>query len=82
MSDPVSLEFLAHQQQRLLDEMLAMRADLQDLRDARERSRDDVAVLTAMVLRLEGSLAREARSLQARFDLLDRRPTRVEEPSP
>ncbi len=39
--EPVTLEFLARQQQRILDEMGSMR--------------DDMQVLTAMVMRLDGT---------------------------
>jgi hypothetical protein len=77
--DGATLEFLAQQQRRILDEIAAIRVDLQDLRDARERSREDVAVMTAMALRLENSLAREARSLHSRFDFLDHRLARTEQ---
>jgi len=40
--EPITLEFLACQQQRLLDEMGSMR--------------DDMQVLTAMVMRLDGTV--------------------------
>ena len=40
--EPITLEFLARQQQRMLDEMASMR--------------DDMQVLSAMVMRLDGTV--------------------------
>ena len=44
MPDPVTLEFLAEQQQRILSELAAMR--------------DDMRVLTALTMRVDNSYAR------------------------
>jgi hypothetical protein len=41
---PVTLDFLAAQQQRILDEMASMRADIRLIRD-------DIGVLSAMAMR-------------------------------
>jgi hypothetical protein len=52
MSDePVTLEFLARQQQRMLDEMSSFR--------------DDMQVLTAMVMRLDGTVGLVLTELRA-----------------
>ena len=45
----ITLEFLARQQQRLLDEMSLMRGEMGSFRD-------DMQVLTAMVMRLDGTV--------------------------
>jgi hypothetical protein len=47
--EPITLEFLACQQQRLLDEMGSMRGEMGTMRD-------DMQVLTAMVMRLDGTV--------------------------
>ena len=46
--EPITLEFLARQQQRLLDEIGSMRDEMGTMRD-------DMQVLTAMVMRLDGT---------------------------
>ena len=46
--EPITLDFLARQQQRLLDGMSLMR-------DEMGAFRDDMQVLTAMVMRLDGT---------------------------
>ncbi len=51
MAETVTLEFLAEQQRRILAEMGAMRAEIASFRD-------DMRVLTAIVLRHEETLAR------------------------
>jgi hypothetical protein len=69
MSDnPVTLEFLARQQARLLDEMAAFR--------------DDMTILTAITTRLEGSvsaLITETRAMHSRHARLERRVTALED---
>lgn len=50
MSDnPVTLDFLARQQARLLDEMASFRDEMASFRD-------DMTVLTAIVIRIDGTL--------------------------
>lgn len=54
--EPITLEFLARQQQRVLDEMGSMR--------------DDMQVLTAMVMRLDGTVGfvlTESRAVHSQF---------------
>jgi hypothetical protein len=59
MSDePVTLEFLARQQQRFLEEMRSMRDDIAAFRD-------DMQVLTAMVMRLDGTVGLVLTELRA-----------------
>ena len=47
--EPITLEFFARQQQRLLDEMGSMRDEMNTMRD-------DMQVLTAMLMRLDGTV--------------------------
>ena len=66
--EPITLEFLARQQQRLLDEMDSMR--------------DDMQVLTAMVLRLDGTVGlvlTELRAMHSQHNRLANRVRRIEE---
>jgi hypothetical protein len=66
--EPITLEFLARQQQRVLDEMGAMR--------------DDMQVLTAMVMRLDGTVGlvlTELRAMHSQHNRLANRVRRVEE---
>ncbi len=75
MAEVVTLEFLAAQQRRMLDEMASMR--------------DDIRVLTAIVLRHEETLIRMLEQLTAmvaqnarvvdRLRAIDERVTRMEE---
>jgi len=60
--EPITLELLARQQQRLLDEMGSMR--------------DDMQVLTAMVMRLDGTVGLVLTELRANAQpiLASRRP--------
>ena len=69
MSDnPVTLEFLARQQTRLLDEMASFR--------------DDMTVMAAILARVEGSvsaLTTEVRAMHSRHARLERRVTVLED---
>ena len=69
MSDePVTLEFLARQQQRMIEEMSSMR--------------DDMQVLTAMVMRLDGTVGlvlTELRAMHSQHNRLANRVRRIEE---
>jgi hypothetical protein len=58
MTETITLEFLAAQQHRILDEMLAMWGELASLRD-------DMRVLTAIVLRREETLIRILEQINA-----------------
>jgi len=51
VAETITLEFLAGQQRRILDEMASMRGELASVRD-------DIRVLTAIVLRHEETLIR------------------------
>ena len=76
MAETVTLEFLASQQRRILDEIASMR--------------DDIKVLTAIVLRHEETLIRMLEQMTAmvaqnarivdRLRALDKRVTQLEEP--
>jgi hypothetical protein len=59
---PVTLDFLAAQQQRILDEMASMRADIRLIRD-------DIGVLSAMAMRQD----RATKTLVERIDWLTER---------
>jgi hypothetical protein len=69
MSDnPVTLEFLARQQAKLLDEMASFR--------------DDMTVMAAILARVEGSvsaLITETRAMHSRHARLERRVTALED---
>ncbi len=66
--EPITLELLARQQQRVLDELSTMR--------------DDMQVLTAMVVRLDGTVGlvlTELRTMHSQHNRLANRVRRVEE---
>ncbi len=66
--EPTTLEFLARQQQRMLEEMGSMR--------------DDMQVLTAMVMRLGGTVGlvlTELRAMHSQHQRLANRVRRLEE---
>jgi replicative DNA helicase len=72
--EPVTLEFLARQQQRLLDEMGSMRDEMGSMRD-------DMQVLTAMVMRLDGTVGlvlTELRAMHRQYQPLANRVRRLE----
>lgn len=69
--EPVTLEFLARQQARMLEEFAAFR--------------DDVAVLTAVAMRQDATLSgllAELRAMHSRHARLERRIRTLEEPTP
>jgi hypothetical protein len=73
--EPITLEFLARQQQRLLDEMGSMRDEMGTMRD-------DTQVLTAMVMRLDGTVGlvlTELRAMHRQHQRLASRVRRLEE---
>ena len=73
--EPITLEFLARQQQRLLDEMGSMRNEMGSMRD-------DMQVLTAMVMRLDGTVGlvlTELRAMHSQHQRLSNRVRRLEE---
>jgi len=82
MAETVTLEFLATQQRRILDEMGSMRGEVASIRD-------DIRVLTAIVLRHEETLIRILEQITAmvaqnarmvdRVHVLDGRVSRLEE---
>jgi hypothetical protein len=66
--EPITLEFLARQQQRMFDEMASMR--------------DDMQVLSAMVMRLDGTVGlvlTELRATHSQHQRLANRVRRIEE---
>jgi hypothetical protein len=70
--EPITLEFLARQQQRLLAEMGLMRGEMGSMRD-------DMQVLTAMVMRLDGTVGLVLTELRAMHSRLAKRVRRLEE---
>ncbi len=75
VEEPITLEFLARQQQRLLDEMGSMRGEMASIRD-------DMHVLTAMVMRLDGTVGlvlTELRAMHSQHQRLANRVRRLEE---
>jgi hypothetical protein len=56
MPETVTLEFLAAQQQRVLDELGAVRVEMAAQRTEFVTIRDDITVLTAIVMRQENTL--------------------------
>jgi chromosome segregation ATPase len=73
--EPITLEFLARQQQRLLEEMSSMRDEMGTMRD-------DMQVLTAMVMRLDGTVGlvlTELRAMHSQHSRLANRVRRLEE---
>ena len=65
--EPITLEFLARQQQRVLDELSTVR--------------DDMQVLTAMVMRLDGTVGlvvTELRAMHSQHNRLANRVRRLE----
>ena len=73
--EPITLEFLSRQQQRLLDEVGSMRDEMGTMRD-------DMQVLTAMVMRLDGTVGlvlTELRTMHSQHQRLGNRLRRFEE---
>jgi|GEM_PF-1223641 hypothetical protein len=71
----VTLEFLAPQQQRLLEELSLIRDEMGTIRD-------DMQVLTAMVMRLDGTVGlvlTELRAMHSQHARLANRVRRLEE---
>lgn len=75
--EPISLEFLGRQQERLLGEMASMREEMASFRD-------DMQVLTAMVIRLDGTIGlvlKELRAMHSQHQRLANRVGRLERES-
>jgi predicted nucleic acid-binding Zn-ribbon protein len=73
-----TLDFVAQQQQRIIDE-------LRESREREERLSDDMGVLLAMMQRLDGTvqgLVSEVRAEQSRFSRLERRVREIETSPP
>jgi hypothetical protein len=73
--EPVTLEFLARQQRRILEEIGIVRTEMGSFRD-------DMGVLTAMVLRLDGTVGlvlTELRAMHSQHQRLANRVRRLEE---
>ncbi len=56
MAETITLEFLAAQQRRTLDELGAIRVGMAAMRTESVTIRDDITVLTAIVVRQEDTL--------------------------
>jgi chromosome segregation ATPase len=77
--EPVTLKFLARQQQRLIEEM---RTEFRSAREEMASFRDDMRVLTAMVMRLDGTVGlvvAELRAMHSQHQRLANRVRRFEE---
>jgi hypothetical protein len=73
--EPITLESLARQQQRVLDELRGVRGEMGTVRD-------DMQVLTAMVMRLDGTVGlvlTELRAMHGQHQRLANRVRRLEE---
>ncbi len=73
--EPITLEFLARQQQRVLDEMGSMRGGMGSIRD-------DMQELTAMVMRLDGTVGlvlTELRAMHSQHQRIANRVRHLEE---
>ena len=68
--EPITLEFIARQQQRMIEEMGSMR-------DAMGTMRCDMQVLTAMVMRLDGTVGLVLTELRAMYSQHNRLASRV-----
>jgi len=68
----VTLDFLAAQQQRILDEMVSMRSEMGALRGDMRLMKDDITVLAAMAQRQD----RATKTVLERLDLLTYQQTR------
>ena len=55
MAETITLEFLAAQQRRTLDELGAIRVEMVGMRTEFVAIRDDITVLTAIVVRQENA---------------------------
>jgi chromosome segregation ATPase len=87
--EPISLELLARQQRRILEEIRSFREEYGPLRDdygsVREQLgslRDDMPVLTAIVMRLDGTMTRllqELRAMHSKYQRMANRVVRLEE---
>jgi hypothetical protein len=56
MTETITLEFLAAQQRRTLDELGAIRVEMAAMRTEFVTIRDDITLLTALVVRQENTL--------------------------
>ena len=71
--DRITLDFLAVQQQRLLEEMGLMRSEMSAIRGDMRLMKDDIGVLAAMAQRQD----RATKTLLERIDLLAEQQNRV-----
>jgi hypothetical protein len=75
MAEDVNLNFLARQQERLLNEMAVIRNDMAGFRD-------EMTVQTAIIMRLEGSMSpvlQELRAIHSQIGRMEHRIRRLEE---
>jgi Mg2+ and Co2+ transporter CorA len=74
----VSLDFIAAQLQRVLDELQQVKADIAALRREVEQQRDETVVVSGMVMRYAGehiawgAMQNEIRKLRERLDAIER----------
>jgi hypothetical protein len=80
--EKVTLEFLAEQQRRLLDEMAAMRLEAAGHRTEFVNIRDSITVLTAIAMRQDNTLKAlldEVRAMHTQFARFNDRLREVEQ---
>ena len=78
----VTLELLSRQQQRILDEMQLLRADVKELRQENLLIRDDIKVLSAMAVRQDHAtkaLLDDMRTLHSQIARMNDRIGKLEE---
>ncbi len=63
MAETITLEFLAAQQRRTLDELGAIRVEMVGMRTEFVAIRDDITVLTAIVVRQENATLDQLRAM-------------------
>ena len=79
--EPITLEFIARQQQRVLDEI---RTEMRSVREEMASFRDDMQVMSAMIMRLDGTVGlvlTELRAMHSQHNRLANRVRRLEEQS-
>jgi len=80
MSDPITLDFLARQQQRILDELSGMRSEMASMRTQFTLMQDDIRVLTAMAMRQDTATRNTLDLLHRTMERVSRLETAASEP--
>ena len=77
MADPITLDFLATQQCRVLDEMAALRTELALVRTQQVQTAEDIRVLSAMAMRQDATLRNPTELLHMIISQQNRRGERI-----